>query len=247
MITDSPEQPPESDSEEDQPDSEGEEETTQNGPVAPPAPALEVPGYASSERRAEEIVFRDAFTNDVHAHGPDETEAEEEDDAVTDENRRFKGAEENDTSSGDSAYSERVDPILTIPIRDDVVLLDSSGPDQPAGTLNLRVHRRFPPLRPGDSLPREASELPVGARFTLDIDNDLQSYLFLDLEGQEQWFSRPDSSDAPSDSHDQGLPREENEELPELVMDDSDDANPIPPIVAPADYNQFDLDSPDEA
>ncbi|KAI0562609.1 hypothetical protein FGB62_57g210 [Gracilaria domingensis] len=245
MITNSPEQPTESDSEEDQPDSEGEEETPQNGPVVPPAPASEVPGYARSERRAEEIVFPDAFTNDVHAHGSVETEvpseelaqlasqlqinseAGEEDDAVTDENRRFKDAEKDDTSSGDSAYSEPVDPILTIPIRDDVVLLDSSGPDLPAGTLNLRVHRRFPPLRPGDPLPREASELPVGARFTLDIDNDLQP-------------------DAPSDSHDQDRPPEENEELPELVMDDSDDANPTVPIVAPADDNQFDLDSPDE-
>ncbi|KAI0562818.1 hypothetical protein FGB62_52g17 [Gracilaria domingensis] len=211
MITDSPEQPPESESEEDQPDSEGEEETPQNGPVIPAAPASEVPGYARSKRRAEEIVFRDAFTNDVHAHGPDETEvtseelaqlasqlqvnaeAEEEDDAVTGDNRRFEDAEEDDTSSGDSAYSEPVDRILTIPIRDDVVLLDSSVPDQPAGTLNLRVHRRFPPLRPGDPLPLEASELPVGARFTLDIDNDLQPYLFLDPEGQEQWLSRPGS------------------------------------------------------
>ncbi|KAI0559542.1 hypothetical protein FGB62_143g04 [Gracilaria domingensis] len=100
------------------PDSEGDEETPQNGPVVPPAPALEVPDYARSERRAEEIVFPDAFTNDLHAHGPDETEvasgelaqlasqlqinaeAEEEDDAVTDENRRFEDAEEDDTSSG---------------------------------------------------------------------------------------------------------------------------------------------------
>ncbi|KAI0566296.1 hypothetical protein FGB62_10g05 [Gracilaria domingensis] len=69
MITDSPEQLPEFESEKDQPDSEGEEETAQNEPVVPPAPALEVPSYALSERRAEEIVFRDAFTNDVHAHG----------------------------------------------------------------------------------------------------------------------------------------------------------------------------------
>ncbi|KAI0562296.1 hypothetical protein FGB62_62g236 [Gracilaria domingensis] len=156
MITDSPEQPPESESEEDQPDSEGEEGTPQKGPVVPPAPALEVPGYARSERRAAEIVFRDALTNDVHAHGPDETEvaseelaqlasqlqgnaeADGEDDAVTDENQRFEDAEEDDTSSGDSAYSEPVDPILTIPIRDDVVLLDSSGPDQPAESTTPR-------------------------------------------------------------------------------------------------------------
>ncbi|KAI0557680.1 Haze protective factor 1 [Gracilaria domingensis] len=239
MITDSPEQPPESESEEDQPDSEGEEETPQNGPVVPPAPASEVPGYARSERQAEEITeVASEELAPLASQLQVNAEAEGEDDAVTDENRRFEDAEEDDTSSGDSPYSEPVDPILTIPIREYVVLLESSEHDQPAGALNLRVHRRFPPLRPRDPLPREASELPVGARFTLDIDNDLQPYIFLDPEGQKQWLSRPGPSDEPSDSHDQDRPPEENEELPELVMDDSDDANPTVPIVAPADDNQ---------
>ncbi|KAI0559547.1 hypothetical protein FGB62_143g03 [Gracilaria domingensis] len=113
--------------------------------------------------------------------------------------------------------------------------------------LTLRVHRLFPPLRPGDPLPREASELPVGVRFTLEIDNDLHPYLFLDPEGQEQWLSRPGPNDAPSDIHGQDRPPEENEELPEIVMDDSDDANSIVQIVAPADDDQFDWDSPDES
>ncbi|KAI0557657.1 hypothetical protein FGB62_277g02 [Gracilaria domingensis] len=238
LITDSSEQPPESESEEDQPDSEEEEEFPHNGPVVPPAPALEVSGHARSKRRTEEVVFRDAFKNDVQNHGPDETkvaseelaqlesqlqinsEAEEEDFAATDGNRRFEDAEEDDISSEDSAYSEPVDPILTIPIGDDVFHLYSSGPDQPAGTLNLRVHSRFPQLRSGDPLPLEASELAV--------------------EAQEQWLSRPGLSKVLPESHDPDRSLGEDEELPELVLDDADDADPSGQVAAPADDGQSD-------